>query len=102
MMIDCIQECGFSQVINFPTRRNNILDIFFINRPLLIRKCHSLPGISDHEIIYLESSVEVQLTKMSKCKILIWSRADITTFKSIALNFNSYLFSRETFYDKSS
>ena len=39
MMIDCMQECGFSQAINFPTRRNNILDIFFTNRPSLIRKC---------------------------------------------------------------
>ena len=63
MMIDCIQECGFSQVINFPTRRNNILDIFFTNRPSLIRKCHTLPGISDHEIIYLESSMKSKLLK---------------------------------------
>ena len=89
MMIDCIQECGFSQVINFPTRRNNILDIFFTNRPSLVRKCHPLPGISDHEIIYLESSTELQLTKMSKHKILVWFGADITTIKSIALNFNT-------------
>ena len=59
MMIDCIQECGFSQVISFPTRRNNILDIFFTNRPSLIRKCHTLPGISDYEVIYLELSIEV-------------------------------------------
>ena len=49
----------------------------------------TIPGISDHEIIYLASSIEVQLTKMSKCKILVWSGADITTIKSIALNFNT-------------
>ena len=89
MMIDCIQECGFSQVINFPTRISNILDIFFTNRPSLIRKCHPLPGISDHEILYLELSIEVQLTIMSKRKILVLSRAGITTIKSIALNFNT-------------
>ena len=89
MMIDCIQECGFSQVINFPNRRNNVLDIFFTNRPSLVRKYHPLPGISDHKIIYSESSIEVQLTKMSKCKILVWSGADITTIKSIPLNFNT-------------
>ena len=50
MAIDCIQECDFTQLINFTTRRNNI-DIFFTKRYSLIRKCHPLPGISDHEII---------------------------------------------------
>ena len=60
-----------------------------MNRPSLIRKCHPLPGISDHEIIYLESSTEVQLTKMSKRKILVWSRADITASISIGQNFNT-------------
>ena len=97
MMIDCIQECGFSQVINFPTRRNNILDIFFTNRPSLIRKCHTLPGISDHEIIYLESSMKsMHVTKMSKHKILVWSRADITTIKSIAQNFNTCFLEKDS------
>ena len=33
MVIDCIQECGFSQVINFPTRRYNILDISLLIDP---------------------------------------------------------------------
>ena len=56
---------------------------------MIIRKCHPLPGISDHEIIYLESSTEVKLTKTPKHKILAWSRADITTIKSIAQNFNT-------------
>ena len=51
MAIDCIQECGFSQLINFITRRNNISDIFFTKRPSVIRKYHPLSGNGDHEII---------------------------------------------------
>jgi len=68
---------------------NNILDIFFTNRPSLVRKCYPLPGISDHEIIFIESSTEAQLIKTPKRKILIWSGANITTIKSIAQDFNS-------------
>ena len=49
----------------------------------------TLPGINDHEIIYIASSIDVQLPKMSKRKILVWSRADITTIKSIGRNFNT-------------
>ena len=101
-MIDCIQECGFSQVINFLTRIKNILDIFFTNIPSLIKKCHPLPGINDHEIIYLESSIEVQLTKMSKRKILVWSIADITTIKSIGQHFNTCFLEKHSMTDKSS
>ena len=72
MVIDCMQECGFSQVINFLTTRNNILDIFFTNRLLLITPYLAL--VIMKSCIYLESFTEVQLAKMPNCKILVWSR----------------------------
>ena len=97
MVIDCIQECGFSQVINFPTKRNNILDIFFTNRPSLSENVTPyLVLVIMKSYSYLESSTEVQLTKISKRKILVWSRADITTIKSIAQNFNTYFLEKHS------
>jgi len=45
-------------MVGFPTRNNNILDIFATNRPNLVNKCVPLPGISDHDIVFIESSLK--------------------------------------------
>ena len=42
---------GFAQMVDFPTRNENILDLFFTNRPSLIQYCYAAPGISDHDIV---------------------------------------------------
>jgi hypothetical protein len=41
---------GLNQVVNFPTRRKNILDIFAANIPSLATTCKPISGVSDHEI----------------------------------------------------
>ena len=46
-----MHDCGFAQIVNFPTRNDNILDLLFTNRPTLVQECYSTPGISDHKII---------------------------------------------------
>ena len=58
--INFLHEFGFSQVANFATRENNSLYIFFTNRTSLINCCYPLAGISDHEDIYIESSLTPQ------------------------------------------
>ena len=49
--LDMMHDCSFAQIVNFPTRNDNILDLLFTNRPTLVQECYSTPGISDHEII---------------------------------------------------
>jgi len=46
-----MHDCGFAQTVNFPTRNDSILDLFFMNRPTLVQECYSAPGNSDHEIV---------------------------------------------------
>ena len=62
--------------MNFPTRYNNILDIFLTNHPSLTNYCNSIPGISDHEAILTESNISVILHKPPSRKIFLWNRAD--------------------------
>ena len=59
--LDLIETHGFTQIVDFPTRGNNILDIFCTNRPSLINVCCPLPGISDHEAISVSSATLVKL-----------------------------------------
>ena len=38
-----------SQLVEFPTRGDNILGLFLSNRPTLVNRIEPLPGISDHD-----------------------------------------------------
>ena len=60
-LINFMQEYEFSQTINFPTRKNNILDIFITNRPSLITFCSTIPGISDHEAVCIKSAIQATI-----------------------------------------
>jgi hypothetical protein len=49
------------QVVQEPTRVTettaNVLDLFFTNNSTLTNKVEVIPGISDHEAVFIESSL---------------------------------------------
>ena len=59
IFLDLLNNHGMAQIVNFPTRASNILGIFSTNRPSLILQCKPLAGLRDHEIVFVESSLEV-------------------------------------------
>lgn len=61
ILLNFTLEHGFIQIVNFPTRVKNILDVFFTNRVSLVSHCSTVAGISDHEAIIVESSLQVNL-----------------------------------------
>jgi len=56
MLLDIFNSFGFTQLVDSPTRRNNILDLFVTNRRGLVQNATVSPGLSDHELITIESS----------------------------------------------
>lgn len=52
--LDTLRYLGLEQLVDFPTRKDNILDIFCTNQPSLITKIKSIPGISDHNIVFVD------------------------------------------------
>ena len=63
-------------MVNFPTRINNILDVFCTNRPSLVDRCAPIPGLSDHDIVLADTNVLPARQKPVKRKIYLWKRAD--------------------------
>ncbi len=72
-----VNDCGMEQVVNFPTRGESILDLFLTNRPALLNRCEALPGIGDHDTVYINTKVVIKNAKPCKRKIYVWKRADI-------------------------
>ena len=68
---DFILTYCFTQIVDFPTRGRNILDIFCTNRPAMINECFLIPGISDHEALYIQSYISIPSPSKIKKKIYL-------------------------------
>ena len=84
IFIDFILEYGFTQIVDFPTREHNILDIFLTNHLSYEYVCKPLTGISDHGIVYVTSAVDIELQKPISCRIYLWHKANFEHIKSLA------------------
>ena len=77
IFLEFINNYGFTQVVNFSTRVNNILDIFCTNKPALLSRCYPLPGIGDHDAVAVTSHTSVKLNTPIKRKLYQqWSKVD--------------------------
>lgn len=50
--LDIINNNGFAQIVEDSTRLDNTLDLILTNSPSKVRQTDTLPGISDHDIVY--------------------------------------------------
>jgi len=69
MLIDVLSIGGFSQLVTTPTHGHNILDLFATNRPSLTKHLNVISGVSDHEIIKVESSLSAVIIQHKPRKV---------------------------------
>ena len=58
------------------TRENHILDLYFTSHPSLVKACQTVPGISDHDIIVVDSDIKPKYNKVSRRKVYNYKKAD--------------------------
>ncbi|CAC5417074.1 unnamed protein product [Mytilus coruscus] len=51
---DILDDNGMAQLVNKPTRGPNTLDLIVTNHPESFMRVETLPGLSDHEIVFTE------------------------------------------------
>ena len=66
--LELVQDNHLEQVVTFPTRHEDTLDLFLTNRPFLVNRCVPLPGLGDHEIVYIDTDISAKLNKPVKRK----------------------------------
>ena len=74
--MDLLNDYGLTQHVSTPTRENNILDLVITNLPEQINRVKVIPGISDHNIAYLELSVRPVTRKQQRRKVWLYNKAD--------------------------
>ena len=84
-------DLGLHQVIDAPTREDNILDLFFTNRPTLVNRSTVIPGISDHHAVYIDSHITMSRKKPVKRTIFMWGKADIQGIKEMCKELSNFV-----------
>jgi len=64
------------------------LDLFFTNNSTLINKVEVITGISDHEVVYVESSLKPDKIKKPPRKIFLYNKADKQHLRQNITNIN--------------
>ena len=76
-----MHDCSLPQMVAKPTREQNILDLFFTNRPALVLTCTVEPGISEYQIVIVENRPIACWRKPLTRKVFLWKRADFTKLR---------------------
>ena len=96
LFLDLLNYSGCVQLNNVPTRANNILDIFATNKPSLISHCCVVPGVSDHEALYIESLLILSVLPPFQRKVFLWNKADFSHINNLMSHWCSQFLSSNT------
>lgn len=90
--LDLIHDSNLEQIVSFPTRKDHVLDLFMTNRPSLVNRCEPLPGIVDHDIVYID--ITAKINKLTQRKINLWEKADNTKLEELTRSINTHFHSK--------
>ena len=74
--LDLLNDHGLQQMVTFPTREKNTLDLFVTNFPTLVPRTEAVPGISDHFAVYMEFQIQTERRNNTRRKVPCYNRAD--------------------------
>ena len=81
------QEAHLDQVVEEPTRTteysSSILDLFCTNNRTLINTVKIIPGISDHDAVFIESSLRPIVCKKAPRKFHVYNKADFSSITEL-------------------
>lgn len=80
-IMDICNESSLTQVNEQTTRGKNILDVIFTTCPDLISDVHTIPGISDHDIVIATVNQKVPRTKKKPRTVYLYNKGDFKTLK---------------------
>lgn len=80
-LLQSINGAGLEQIVNFPMRGNNTLDISATNHQTLVTSCKPMRGISVHDFIIIQSEVYAKYQRATKHKIYLWKNANTEVIK---------------------
>ena len=81
-LIDLSIAHNLTQMQEKLTRQDNTLDLYFTTNPSLVKNCTTIPGLSDHAIVVVESDTKPQYCTTPRCKHFLFGKADWPLLKT--------------------
>ncbi|CAG2209252.1 unnamed protein product [Mytilus edulis] len=88
--LDISQDMALEQMVKFPTRLQNTLDLILTSHPSFMIRCKPLPPIglkSDHDIVLYDTNIQPNRVKPTRRKIFLWKKANMKAIKISLKNF---------------
>ena len=77
-MVDVALDYGLQQLVDKPTKGENILDLFFTNNDSLVEHVNVKPGISDHDYVEIMCDIKPARVKSPPRKVFFCGRKPTT------------------------
>ena len=94
-LIDITNNRFLQQLVTEPTRiietTESILDLFFTNNSSLISNVEVIPGISDHEAVYIEPSLRPHFNPVQLRKVYCYNKGDQSSMNEDLLKLHQEL-----------
>ena len=85
MLIDIMNDHGLEQLVHFPTREKNTLDLHVLltSLPGQFQDSHSTDKLSDHDIVAGTLEVVIPPIKKPRRKVYLYQKGDYESSASV-------------------
>lgn len=84
-----MNDYGFSQMVNQPTRFENTLDLFLTTNPTLVEEVGCLPGLSDYDMVTTTCALKPTVQRQKPRKVYVFSKADWPKLKTLVKDYQT-------------
>ena len=78
-LIEVTNDHSLAQIVDLPTRKENILDLFFTTNPSLINRMITVPPLTpsaDHDIVFIDINTRASIPKQTPPTKFLYSKAN--------------------------
>ena len=78
-LIEATNDHSLAQIVDLPTRKENILDLFFTTNPSLINRMITVPPLTpsvDHDIVFIDVNTGASIPKQTPPTKFLYSKAN--------------------------
>ena len=87
ILIDIMNDHGLEQMVHFPTREKNTLDLILTTLPGQFQDVHSTDKLSDHDIVSGTLKIFIPPIKKPRRKVYLYQKGDYESMRKDTLEF---------------
>ena len=87
MLIDIMNDHGLEQLVHFPTREKNTLDLLLTSLPGQFQDIHSPEKLRDHDIVTGTLKVVIPPLKKPRRKVHLYQKGNYESMRKFAFEF---------------